>query len=164
MTTEQAPPEADETSSDDATEGRPAQTVRVPNVSPNAKSGLDHTIIGSNALADAGEEHEPDDEAQDDGDDGDVPQGDLDAALAWLGEAEDSDTARERADAVWKVYRQGDDPDDSPANADLATRLRAAVYGDPGTSDPGAGTPTDGDPQTEQTGTGDPNATDADES
>jgi hypothetical protein len=144
MTEQQNPPEADDTTSDDATEGRPAQTVRVPNVSPGAKSGLDHTVIGSDALAGAGEQDEEPD-TEDDGDDPDVPQGDLDAAVAWVKDAEDSDDTKARADRVWKVYANGEGSNDGT----VAAALQVAVYGDP----------TDGDPQTEQTGTGDPEQT-----
>lgn len=102
--------------------GTPAQTVRVPNVSPNAKSGLDHTIIGANALAGAGDDADPFDHPGDDS----MPQGDAEAALRWVTSAEDSDTAKARADAVWGKYG---DPADSEGSSDLDTALRSAVYG-----------------------------------
>jgi hypothetical protein len=156
---EQTAPEADDTTS-----GSPAQTVRVPNVSPNAKSGLDHTIIGSNALDSAGAADDDTDPFDHPGDDS-MPRGDLDAALAWVGEAEDSDTAKARADAVWLAYGQGDGngaPAAGPANDGLAEALREAVKGKSATA-PDPGTP---DPGVTLLGTdqaGDPNATGADE-
>jgi hypothetical protein len=109
-TTEQ---QADPQQTDDAQDGgSPAQSVRVPNVSPNAKSGLDHTVIGSNALADAGDRAE---------------------ALAWVTAGEDDDETRERADAVWAKF--SDDDAESETNAALAADLRSAVYGE-GTAEP----------------------------
>lgn len=125
---EQAAPEAAEQDSDQtADEGSPAQTVRVPNVSANAKSGLDHTVIGANALADddSDDDQADDSEPDEDGEDEGPPTGDQDAALAWVREAQDSDTAKQRADAVWSEYGEGQGDD-----SDLAKALRAAVYGD----------------------------------
>lgn len=70
---EQTAPEAEENET-----GRPAQTVRVPNVSPGAKSGLDHHVIGADALspdedADEPEAEEPT-EAELAGGDGEEPE------------------------------------------------------------------------------------------
>lgn len=124
---EQAAPEADNSS-----DGGPAQTVRVPNVSPNAKSGLDHTIIGANALADT-----PQDTA-DDADDDPRPDGTLDDNIAWIKAAEDSDTARDRADRVWAAFVKDGDGDNEADNEALATALREAVYGPPADPAPGA--------------------------
>jgi hypothetical protein len=139
--TEQEAPDqaASDTQTDDSTDGgSPAQTVRVPNVSANAKSGLDHTIIGSNALAAADDDQGDDAETTAPSDDApaDMPTGDQDAALAWIAEAQDSDTAKERADAVWKAYAQPGDGDDS----DLAKALRSTVYGN---ADPAPTPPAD---------------------
>jgi hypothetical protein len=120
-----APEAADETS------GTPAQTVRVPNVSPGAKSGLDHTVIGADALdpdtADDADEptspEEPDTEA--------LPDGDVDAKVAWVDAAEDQDTASSRAD---KVYAWAAESGPSPEYlSDLSAKLRRAVYGEPET-------------------------------
>lgn len=74
---EQTAPEADTSE----TSGSPAQTVRVPNVSPGAKSGLDHNVIGSDALT------SPED------DDSDEPDGEpSEAELAGAGEAVNAET------------------------------------------------------------------------
>lgn len=137
MDTEQEQaPEAEQTDDN----GAPAQTVRVPNVSPGAMSGLDHQVIGSNALApqedDGDEDAEPEAEEPDTDP---MPDADVDAKLAWVREAEDSDTATARADKVWTF---GTDPEPSEEyKATLAARLRAAVHGEP---DPGAGGEADG--------------------
>jgi hypothetical protein len=119
---EQTAPEADDSSEQS---GTPTQTVRVPNVSPGAKSGLDHTVIGADALAPP----EGDDEADQDDEEPDpdpMPDGDLDARLAWVGEAQDQDTAKARADKVWAAHEDSDDPE---ATGRLASALHAAVYG-----------------------------------
>lgn len=120
MTTEQEPaPEADEQQES----GAPVQTVRVPNVRPGAKSGIDHIVIGSDALdpdASMGEE------AEEEADTDPMPEGDFDARMAWVREAEDQETASARADKVYDAYRDDD------TVTDLGAQLRAAVYGDSG--------------------------------
>jgi len=110
---EQTAPEADE--QQDA--GAPAQTVRVPNVRPGAKSGLDHTVIGSDALAPDVDDDEP----------LEVPDGDLDSQIAWVAAAEDQGEAHDRADAVYT--KQEDDGADGGSLEALSARLREAVYG-----------------------------------
>lgn len=160
-TEEQTAPEADDTTDS----GTPAQTVRVPNVSPGAKSGLDHTVIGSDALAPP-QDDEDDDQGDDEPDGDPMPDGDLDARLAWVGEAQDSDTAKARADKVWAAHQDDTDPE---ANGRLASGLHTAVYGKPAetgqhVAEVSAGGGVDS-PAKEDGGDGpaDPNATDADE-
>lgn len=111
---EQTAPEADTTDT-----GAPAQTVRVPNVSPGAKSGLDHIVIGSDALAPTDDDEQALADEEDHGEP-EVPD-DAAEALTWVQAAEDSDTAQERADLVWAKHG----PD-----SELATALRAAAHGD----------------------------------
>ena len=112
--------------------------MRVPNASPGAKSGLDHIVIGADALED-GPAHESELEptaADGDGvhreqDVTDVPKGDLPAALAWVSAAGDQATASARADEVYGTYAATEDEDT------LAASLRTAVYGDQSRPDAG---------------------------
>lgn len=117
------------TENQDAPQETPARPVRVPNVSPNAKSGLDHEVIGSAAVDAYDSEFGAPDEADDQGpgpSNIEVPAGDLDSRIAWVGEAEDQDEAAARADAVYSHEADAGDTD----LEDLGTRLRTAVYGD----------------------------------
>lgn len=120
MDTDTAPDGATDSSAD---EGHPAQTVRVPNVSPGAKSGLEHIVIGSDALAP--------DEDTDESDTGEpavnLPDIDQEGRVAWVADAEDQDEARERADAVWAEYKA----DETVDHEALAASLHSAVYGKP---------------------------------
>lgn len=117
MTTdEQTAPEADDSSE---TSGAPAQTVRVPNVSPGAKSGLDHTVIGSDALT-------PDDSGDDEVAELEVPDGDLASRLEWVAAGEDQAEKSARADALYGHEQEVGDTD----MEELSTQLRIAVYGD----------------------------------
>jgi hypothetical protein len=128
---DQAAPEAD----DSEQSGSPAQTVRVPNVSPGAKSGIDHTVIGSDALAPQGDDDDSDSGDGGGADDGasDLPDGDTDAHVAWVNEAETRDEARRRADLV---YANAEKAGTSDELGELASRLHTAVYGK---SDPATG-------------------------
>lgn len=85
------------------------QPVRVPNVSPGARSGLDHEVIGSNAQEAAVENERlageglglpevPEDRTT------------VEDLLAWVSEAEDDETAEARAYAVLTAER--DKPED----------------------------------------------------
>lgn len=77
---EQTAPSGDQQSDDS---GAPAQTVRVPNVSPGAKSGLDHEVIGSDAL-----DPSSNDDSTDTDDDGDSDQQSGDQSLTGSGAPE----------------------------------------------------------------------------
>lgn len=113
----------DDTATDhDATEAAPAApSVRIPNVRPGAVSGLDHTLLSPDAAAAAAED------PQDDTPTLDVPDGDLDAQLAWVKDAESDTDRTERADAVWaKASAENTDED---YLADVAAQLRETVNG-----------------------------------
>lgn len=131
---------------DTAATSRP---VRVPNVSPNARSGLSGEVIGSNAveaydqnaaLADAGEpitgvtaeggtteplppldpsSYAPDALPI-------PPDGTLGEQVAWVREGETEEERSQRADAVFSAAKATDL--DTVAEAHLAGDLRAAVY------------------------------------
>lgn len=118
---------------DDTTTARP---VRVPNVSPNARSGLSGEVIGSNAalaydenqrLADAGEPVTPDMPAHIVG--VEVPEGDLETRLGWVREAEPAERGT-RADAIW-YHEQAAGLSDADKEV-LSVALRQAVYHDGG--------------------------------
>lgn len=108
-----------------------APPVRVPNVSPGARSGLDHEVIGSNAAEAyaanvALSEQEPAGE--------EVP--DFDATwsaeerLQWVREGEDHEQRGNRADAIYSDAKsQG--ADDQALDL-LGADLREAVYHDGG--------------------------------
>ena len=134
--------------------------VRVPNVRPNARSGLSGEVIGSDAIAAyeenqrlaangepiTGEEGTAPDGTEamnaetgvvstggllppvpgQDGGSPLVPQGDLDARVAWVAEAEDPDEADARANAVWLHEQETGDLSEEDLEA-LARRLQEAA-------------------------------------
>lgn len=105
--------------------------VRVPNVTPGARSGLSGKVIGSNAydayqenqsLAAQGEPITPDPELG-----LVVPAGDLTERVQWVSEGETEEDRAARADAVF-AHEEDTDPD-----ADLmalSEALRLAVHGE----------------------------------
>lgn len=98
--------------------------VRVPNVSPGARSGLDHQVIGENAILAHQANLELD--ASDVPAAGvTVPAGDDASRIVWVGEAETRDDRAARADAVFQhATDTGADPEELET---LAAGLRAAV-------------------------------------
>lgn len=74
------------------------QPVRVPNVSPGARSGLDHEVIGSNAQ----EAYDENERLAAEADLPEVPEDltTVDDLLGWVTEVEDDETAEARARAV----------------------------------------------------------------
>lgn len=74
---------------------------------------------------------------------GDVvaPEGDLDARLAWVSEAEDVAEATARADAIWQ-HENDTNPDVDRET--LSAQLRAAVHGSATIEVPGVEADTDG--------------------
>lgn len=122
--------------------------IRVPNVRPNARSGLSGEVIGSDAITAYEENLRLAAEGQPitgtvhtggpnegllppiDQSSGTllVPAGDLDSRIAWVAEAETSDIAGERADAIWQHEQTTGDLSAEEMN-DLAARLATAVHG-----------------------------------
>jgi hypothetical protein len=58
-----------------------------------------------------------------------VPEGDLDAQVSWVGEAETKEERAARASALYRQHEPDDDPATVPVG-ELADRLRAAVAGE----------------------------------
>lgn len=111
--------------------------VRVPNVSPGAKSGLDHTVIGANAQEayDANETLAAEGtEGHDSGPDTEeiVPAGTLEERLTWVSEGDTSEEKTRRADVIWQHETEADPEADKAA---LSEQLRNAVYGNGETVD-----------------------------
>lgn len=120
-----------------------SRPVRVPNVSPNARSGLSGEVIGSNAVA-AYDENEAlaadgepitGTEVKDDG--VLVPAGTLEERIAWAREADEQEERAARADAIWQHEKATEGEGwTGNAQAALSADLRAAVYLDePGPGD-----------------------------
>lgn len=104
-----------------------AAPVRVPNVSPGARSGIDHEVIGANAQ----EAHEAnlaiaDASPSADSDDFDATWT-LDQQVEWVAAGGDADQRGRRADSVYGQARAEQATDE--ALGDLSTRLTSAVHG-----------------------------------
>lgn len=121
------------TDEDDAPAVRPPT---VPNVTPGAKSGLDHQVIGS-AAQEAYDATAGDQSSDDDGE-LEVPEGDLESQLEWVRAGADYDEKSARGDAVYAKAQAADAADDSE-DVDLETLsglLTNAVYGPPADPEP----------------------------
>lgn len=118
QTPDEGAPDDSDTTVDEQPESRP---VTVPNVTPGAKSGLAHEVIGSAAqdAYDATNDGEGDEQLE-------VPAGDLESRLAWAAEPEDVDERHDRADAIYAHEEAAGDTDLD----ELRSRLTLAVYGE----------------------------------
>lgn len=141
------------------------QPVRVPNVSPGARSGLDHEVIGANAQ-EAYDENKRLSQESGSGETPETPDGDLPEVpedltseadlLGWVTEVEDDETAEARARAVLAAEKAK--PEDEQ-RVTLVEPLEASLSDDGG--DAGTETPGDGSEagSAEQEGQGDPSET-----
>lgn len=133
---------------------QPDRPVTVPNVSPHAKSGISHEVIGSAAQTAYDDEYGAPEPSTDEGQQDAVASAELDTAtreeqLAWVAAGETPEEKSQRADVVFtRLDRDPETTDEQ--RVELGQQLHAAVY--PETAD---GTDTkDGTPeQTEPDGT-----------